>query len=142
MLIKQISRLLTDVRDRSNASFSGVGILVADDPALLPIMPLRPKSVWCGARTALELLTEVSDTSSEFHDGFHILSRDLDVTLLSQYFSPPVVAGIVIDPARRVGGRYIAALLGSALPGVLAAGVVSTTYGVAVFYNGQEVDSP
>jgi hypothetical protein len=141
MLIKRVRQLLIDVRDRSNASFSGVGILVADVPALLPIMPLRPQAVWRHARSAEEVLTEVSDISSEFHDGFHVLSRNLDVLLMSQYFSPPLVAGIVVDPARRVGGRYIAALLGSALPGVIAAGVASATYGVAVFYKGQEVDT-
>ena len=141
MLIQRVRQLLIDVRNRSEASFSGVGIIVADIPALLPITPLRPKAVWHHARTAEDVLTEVSDISSEFHDGFHVLSRNLDVLLMSQYFSPPLVDGIVVDPARRVGGRYFAALLGSALPGVIATGVASANYGVTVFYKGQEVDT-
>ncbi len=81
----------------------------------------------------------IADSSSEFHDGFHVLSPDLELLLVSQYFSPPIVTSVVIDTTRRLGGRYMAALFGSALPTVCASGVASLHYGVAIFENGREV---
>lgn len=86
-----------------------------------------------------DALIAISDAGSEFHDGFHILSPNLQLVRVSQYFSPPIVSGINGDPARRLGGRYMAALFGSILPGVLATGVASTDYGVVVFEQGREL---
>lgn len=88
-----------------------------------------------------EILMAISEPTHELHDGFHILSPDLRVVRLSQYFSPSIVPGLHVDSQRRVGGRYMAALFGSTLHDVLATGVASADYGVAVFENGVEVMS-
>jgi hypothetical protein len=141
MLIARLHSLLREVRDEGGKSFSGIGVLVTAAPGDLPILPLRPVSILCDRRSTLEILVTISHASNEFHDGFHILSPALDVTLVSLYFSPPIVAGVGVDPVRRLGGRYMAALFGSALPGVIAAGVASAGYGVAVFLRGLEVSA-
>lgn len=143
MLIARLHRLLRKVRDEGGKSFSGIGVVVSAAPGDLPIMPLRPASILCDPRSTLEILVTISHASNEFHDGFHVLSPALDVMLVSLYFSPPIVAGVGVgvDPVRRLGGRYMAALFGSALPGVLAAGVASADYGVAVFLRGREVSA-
>lgn len=139
MLSKRLYDLLLDVRVCSGDRFSGVGVLVSADPAALPIIPLRPQSRFYSSPDVRVALIAISDEANEFHDGFHVLTPDLDIMLVSQYFSPPIVADLRPDPARRLGGRYMAAMFGSTLPGVLAAGVASANYGVAVFEQGHGV---
>jgi hypothetical protein len=63
----------------------------------------------------------------------------LRLVRLAQYFSPPIVPSAAIDRSKRFGGRYLAALFGSALPGVLATGVASRDFGIAVFRDGREI---
>ncbi len=128
-----------DVRRGAGTSFSGIGLLIGRDPAALPIVSLRPVGQIDCVKPTRDTLIASSDAGSEFHDGFHVLSPDLQLVRMSQYFSPPIVAGISGDPNRRLGGRYMAALFGSMLPGVIATGVASTDYGVAVFEQGREV---
>ncbi|OYW22373.1 MAG: hypothetical protein B7Z43_07260, partial [Sphingomonas sp. 12-62-6] len=77
--------------------------------------------------------------SGAHHDGFHILTAELKLVAVSQYFSPPVVAGLEIDRSRPFGGRYLAALFGSMLPGTLATGIATKALGTIVFSGGQEV---
>ena len=138
MLRENLYELLRGVQARVGPLFAGTGLIVCADPSALPITSLRPAPGAVGSRSALETLTEISDLANEFHDGFHVLSLDLDIVLVSQYFSPPIVPGVVLDPSRRLGGRYLAGLFGSALPTVLATGVVSQSYGAVVFERGHE----
>ncbi|WP_442129066.1 hypothetical protein [Rhizobium leguminosarum] len=87
----------------------------------------------------VEALLAISDKMSEFHDGFHVLSSSLEIQLISQYFSPPIKGLTFPSKDRVVGGRYAAALFGSTLAGVVATGVISTSYGIAVFVGGAEI---
>ena len=68
-----------------------------------------------------------------------MLGPNLRLIHLAQYFSPPIVPSASIDRSKRFGGRYLAALFGSALPGVLATGVASRDFGIAVFRDGREM---
>lgn len=137
MLRENLLELLKGVQARAGSSFAGMGIIVCADPSTLPITSLRQTPSAVGSWSTLETLAEMSDTASEFHDGFHVLSPNLEILLVSQYFSPPIIPGVVVDPSRRLGGRYMAGLFGSALPTVLAAGVVSQSYGAVVFERGR-----
>src|SRR5687767_8296047 len=125
MLVTRLHRLLSTIRDQSGKDFSGVGLLVSAAPEELPIVPLRSTGAVWDQKSTLEVLVTISHRANEFHDGFHILSPELDVRMVSLYFSPPIVTGLDVDPARGVGGRYMAALFGSALPSIMAAGVAS-----------------
>lgn len=138
VLRENLFKLLRDLQACAGPSFAGTGLIVCADPSKLPITSLRQTPSTVGPRSTLETLSEISDLASEFHDGFHVLSPDLEIVLVSQYFSPPVVPGVALDPSRRLGGRYMAGLFGSALPTVLAAGVVSQSYGAIVFERGRE----
>jgi hypothetical protein len=131
--------LLVAVNAAAGPSFSGTGVLISSDPSSLPITSLRPVECADPGISTLDALIAMSDLASEFHDGFHVLSPDLQLVRISQYFSPPILSTIARDPGRRLGGRYMAALFGSALPGVLVSGVVSPKYGVAVFERGREI---
>ena len=137
--IERLHRLLHDVRRAAGESFSGVGVVVVASPEALPIFPLRTSSDIPRLGSAVELLSSISHEESEFHDGFHVLSPTFDVVLVSMYFSPPIVPEAAVEPTRQPGGRYMAALFGSAIPGVLASGIASRRNGLGVFQFGREV---
>ncbi len=139
-IIGSLFNLLRGIRDESGELFSGIGVLVSDTPDTLPTFPLRPKSVAPIGGSTSGILSSISKDSSDLHDGFHLLSSTLEIRSLSLYFSPPILRSVVIPHlAPRRGGRYLAALFGSALPGVIVTGVASSHYGVVIFKEGTEV---
>ena len=140
MQIEALRKLLEDVRCGAGSSFSGVGVLVSDDPGGLPIVPLRPLAPTPTFGSTREMLIVISDEAHDLHDGFHVVTSDFRIIKLSQYFSPPIVPGLMADPTRRRGGRYMAAMFGSTLGNVVACGIASVDYGVAVFEGGREVE--
>ena len=137
-VIIELRNLLWQVQAAAGKEFSGLGLLVCDTPEQLPIIPLRPKSNPPHRRNLIDSLVAISSPSSEYHDGVHIVSTEWGLTLVSQYFSPPIVKDAVIDRSRVFGGRYLAALFGSAIPGVTLSGIASKEFGVAIFENGFE----
>lgn len=139
MLTTRLRELLNEISSAGGEFFSGIGVLVTNAPDDIPIMPLRSKLQPSLDINTTKILTDVSRFTSDYHDGFHVLSPDLRVLRLSVYFSPPIVLEAAARTRVHGGGRYWAALFGSALPTVLATGVASTHYGVAVFEGGREV---
>lgn len=131
--------LLLDVVARAGLDFSGTGLIVSERPQDLPILALRPVSDPGEATDVADRLATISNPAHEHHDGFHVLGPDLRLIHLAQYFSPPIVPTAPIDRSKRFGGRYLAALFGSALPGVLATGIASRDFGIAVFSDGREM---
>jgi len=138
-MIKELRRLLWGVRELAGSNFTGIGVLICDEPEKLPIVPLRRVSTFASGGDLAASLAAISMPESEFHDGFHIISSHWKLVLVSQYFSPPIVPGAAVDRTRRFGGRYMAALFGSALPAVICAGIASNGFGVAIFKNGSEL---
>jgi hypothetical protein len=130
---------LEEVRRLSGPDFSGVGVIVWEGSSALPVFSLcatRPNAE--GASLASTLVS-LGHRDSPFHDGFHVLTPDFAIHSTAMYFSPSVAPGIAWDRTRGYGGRYVAALFGSLLPGVFATGVLSLNYGGVVFVHGQEL---
>ena len=119
--------------------FTGLGVVVSTESAVLPIFPIGPVIEIDPQIAPIDLLGMISVARSPHHDGFHILNPRLRVCAISQYFSPPVVPEIQINRAMPFGGRYLAALFGSTLHGVSATGIATPTLGVIIFVNGLEV---
>jgi hypothetical protein len=137
-MIARLHSVLWQVQKAAGDDFTGVGVLVCDAPDTLPILPLRPVSTLSGGMDLVGSLAAISVPDSEYHDGFHIVSSDWRLTRVSQYFSPPMIANVTIDRTKLFGGRYIAALFGSAIQGVQLTGIASRGFGVAVFKDGSE----
>lgn len=138
-MIGQLRECLAAIQRRAGDDFSGIGLIICNADANLPIYPLREGVSLPHGVDLIQYLATISSVKSEFHDGFHVLSADWQLLKISQYFSPPIVTDAKIDRTKRFGGRYLAALFGSALPGVVASGVASNGFGLAIFQNGQEV---
>lgn len=140
VLVDRLFALLAAVSQAAGADFSGIGVIISDAPDRLPIMSLRSaQPMLLPTTNAAALLATISKPQNEYHDGFHVLSGELEPLLIAQYFSPPIVPNLAIDRSRRFGGRYVAALFGSVLPGVCATGIASNDFGNAVFAQGHEV---
>jgi hypothetical protein len=137
-MIAKLRSVLSQVQKAAGKNFSGVGVLVCDAPETLPILPLRPKSTLEGAKDLVASLAAISVPDCEFHDGFHVVSSDWRLIRVSQYFSPPILTNVAIDRTKIFGGRYIAALFGSAIHGVHLTGIASRGFGIVVFKDGAE----
>jgi hypothetical protein len=139
---RQLSERLRDtlrgVIRRRTADFSGIGLIVSDTPELLPLFPLSQTMNSSDAEDIVSCLAAISARQSEHHDGFHVISSTWRLTRVAQYFSPPIIPDAQIDRSKRFGGRYLAALFGSGIPGVLASGIASEGFGIAVFRGGRE----
>ncbi len=137
-MIAKLRDILWQVHEAAGDDFTGVGVLVSDAPETLPILPLRPVSRLRDAVDLVASLAAISVPECQYHDGFHVVSSDWRLTLVSQYFSPPIVANTTIDRTKLIGGRYVAALFGSAIQGVRLTGIASRGFGIAVFKDGSE----
>lgn len=131
--------LLKSATELSGQEFSGLGVIVLEDGIDLPVFPLRVNIALDSSRDSASYLADISNPKNEQHDGFHILSVDLKIISLAQYFSPPIPPGVLPNRSRAFGGRYLAALFGSFLPGVVFTGISTPTLGIAVFKDGNEV---
>jgi hypothetical protein len=138
-MIDELHHLLQGVRARAGATFCGVGVLICDNPQELPLVPLRLDRQIPAGDDLPSVLAELSRSECDLHDGFHVLSSSLRLIRVAQYFSPPAPQSVVIDRSRPIGGRYLAAQFGSALPQVGAAGVLGRGLALAVFSDGLEV---
>ena len=139
-LTDALLELLIKVDERAGVDFSGTGVIVSTQVDDLPILAIRPVSDPGEVANVIDLLATISNPAQEHHDGFHVLDPDLRIIRLGQYFSPPIVLSAQIDRTKRFGGRYLAALFGSMLPGVLATGIASRDFGIALFREGHEIE--
>ena len=137
-MIDELRNVIWKVQTVAGHNFSGVGLLICDTPEILPILPLRPLSIPSNKRDLITALAAISNPESEYHDGFHVVSSDWRLSRVSQYFSPPIVDNAIIDRSKIFGGRYVAALFGSAIPCVQLTGIASRGFGTAIFKDGAE----
>jgi hypothetical protein len=138
-MIEDLREILSNVKRLAGQDFSGIGLLISNSPQTLPIFSLRPIDCLDADGGLIALLARISTHSSEFHDGFHVLTENFHVAKIAQYFSPPIIEDLKVDRSKIFGGRYLAALFGSTLSGVQATGIASTGFGMSIFQNGLEV---
>ena len=140
-MVNEFIQLLQSVKREASSDFSGVGLIVCDPTAVLPIFSMKPSTPLPGGCSTVEQILKISTHDCELHDGFHLLSPELRLFSVAQYFSPPVDLALAVGVERGFGGRYFAALFGSIIPGVECTGIVTHTAGVAVFKDGKKIYS-
>jgi len=138
-MIERLIETLREVVELSGKDFSGIGVIVWNEDFDLPVFPLRINVKIPKYESLAITLAQISSLSSDLHDGFHILTPELKLVRVAQYFSPPIIHEIKLNRERRFGGRYLAALFGSGLPGVVFSAVATPALGIAIFKNGQEI---
>lgn len=138
-MLERLVDLLKDITALTGQEFSGLGVIVLEEGFNLPVFPMRVDLKLNNITDSVSYLAEISNPNNDLHDGFHILNSDLRIVSLTQYFSPPIPPGVLPNRSRAFGGRYLAALFGSLLPGVILIGISTPKLGIAVFKDGSEV---
>lgn len=121
--------------------FCGLGVVMYSTYDDLPVLPLcSDQSINKGSSLA-EQLAQASLFSNPCHDGFHLLSDELQFTHTNQYFAPPLPskASQYSKAKKTCGARYMSAQLGSLLPMVSCTGIVSDSEGIVIFEDGLEI---
>lgn len=128
------------VRKGVPTGFTGLGIIfIKKDIGTLPISPLLsedgPHIEDLDDQVVVNFLFAISNIKDNRHDGFHVVSKDLGLLKISQYFSPLIPKdfnGTVFD----VGARYRTAQYGSLYENVTSIIVVSQNGEVSIAKNG------
>ena len=141
IILNQLINILSEVEKLASEDFSGIGIIVYKKNMDIPTFPLRSNKYISTPDNLVGDLLKISSYNSEFHDGFHLLTDSLKLTHTSQYFSPPIVHSAEIDYSKKIGGRFMAALFGSFLPGVSLTGVLTIEGGIRIFNSGNIIYS-
>ncbi len=144
--IQDLFRILQNIWQQKTETFSGLGIIFYKKLDTLPIFSLRnsyngfmlPTYGWSNIEQTLK---NISEKSSIYHDGFHLIASDISLTHVSQYFSPPIIKHLIDqNNSYLYGCRYRAAQFGSCLNGVIATAVVTDAYKCVLFVDGLEID--
>jgi len=132
---------LLKIQKLAGNDFSGVGIILYSEMDKIPLFPLRKANFTVNHSDIISDILEMASYNNQHHDGFHLLSSDFKITHTSQYFSPPIIPETEVDYSQKLGGRYMAALFGSSVEGILMTGVVTRSSGVVIFENGKKIYS-
>ncbi|MFM2596001.1 hypothetical protein AAFX19_24685 [Vibrio harveyi] len=132
---------LTQVKQLASHDFSGIGLVVYKGLKSIPIFPLQEQNFKTNPNKLVSDLLEISSYGSKYHDGFHFISEDFKLSHVAQYFSPPIVSNANVDYSKALGGRFMAALFGSYVQGVLLTGILTRGNGIIIFEHGNTVYS-
>lgn len=138
-MIQELKLILKEVNGKAGENFTGLGLLVCDNADQLPIAPLYATSPDLFGNDLQENLLNLSNVDNPYHDGFHIISSELEITHVAQYFYPSPSKNLYLDFKKKYGARYYAARAGSVIPHVKYAAIVSNSYNAVVFKNGEEL---
>lgn len=134
----RVKKLLEKIRREAPGNvFTGAGVVVYESLDNLPLFLMGEDSV---VNDNIDLFTTVLESSlatNPNHDGFCMVSKDFKLTHKNIYFAPPIDQSVSFDNSQGYGTRYVAALMGSKVEGVLLTAVVSNSYGIIVFVDGK-----
>ena len=139
MLKDRVLTLLQKLRrEVPGNTFTGTGIVVYDSLESLPLFFMSDHSKVVEGDIYKTIL-ESSLATNPNHDGFNMINSDFEITHRNVYFAPPINQEVDFDNCKGYGTRYVAALMGSTVPGVLLTAVVSNSYGIVIFKDGEIV---
>lgn len=132
--------LLIKIDSLKPKNFSGLGLVLYENIDNLPVASLKiiEPSIKLPIKdyeSIIDFLLEISNEDSKYHDGFHFLNKNFELTHISQYIAPPIAKNYL---GLESGSRYRTALYTSFLPQVIACGVLSNNSRPTVFVNGVE----
>ena len=135
---QNLLQLLIDINIRKGNHFSGLGLVMYKSIDNLPISPLKKIAEMIQLPIkpydlVIDFLIDVSNSNNKYHDGFHLLNENLELTHIAQYIAPPIVKTILDEEH---GSRYRTAIYTSLISDVAACGVLSKNYPPTVFVNG------
>lgn len=119
--------------------FTGTGLVVYESLDNLPLFLMSESSTVEENADLYATILESSLATNPNHDGFNMVTNNFKITHRNVYFAPPIKKEVTFDNRKGYGTRYVAALMGSTIPGVSLTAVVSNSYGIVIFENGKTV---
>ncbi|AZA92976.1 Uncharacterised protein [Chryseobacterium nakagawai] len=136
--LKKIINLINENKDKS---FSGTGLIIYENLPSLPVEPLINNNLIESDITddndIVKKLLLINKKSCIYHDGFHLLDKNINLTHLSYYFSTPI--NKTFKPKLERGSRYRTAFYGSLLDDVLCTVIIGYSYEPIFFVKGKEL---
>ncbi|WP_419812562.1 diadenylate cyclase [Bacterioplanoides sp.] len=120
-------------------TFTGTGIVIYESLDELPLFFMSADSEVNDNEDVYSIILESSLATNPNHDGFNMITSDFKITHRNVYFAPPISTDVVFDSSKGYGTRYVAALMGSTIQGVLLTAVVSNSYGIVIFEHGKAI---
>lgn len=136
---QNLLNLLKYISNTHTADFAGTGLVMYRELDALPMYSMRPELQTLAFGTTGERIVASASLQSPHHDGFHLLTHELELTHSWQYLAPPIVHSVVVPTAAHVGARYLTALFASRLPSVIATAIVGADKRSTVFVRGTTV---
>lgn len=137
---QQLKELLEKLRREAPGNvFTGAGIVVYDSLENLPIVHMGENSGVNGDDLFTTILKS-SLATNPHHDGFSLISSKFNLTHKNVYIAPPISETVSFDKEKGYGTRYVAALMGSKVEGIMFTAIVSNSYGIVIFKNGIALD--
>jgi len=138
--------LLNQLKAWRSDSFTGAGIVFYSALKALPNAalgnPLTPKPQLpiTGIDAIASTLSDISDSASPWHDGFHMVDiRSHTLTHLSQFLAPPLENLPYLPESRPSGARLMTAMITSMVDGIDCVGVLSTSGDVIIYKRGLNI---
>jgi hypothetical protein len=152
-LKRHVANLLREIQKIALPDFIGVGLIFYIGPMRLPVVPLGDEKLFhpslpiLGANSIARILAEISQASHVWHDGFHLIERNLlefdqcKLTHVCQFVSPPLH---FLDFPRAgelpIGARRKSAMAISKLENVCCAALLTKGFDAIIFYNGFSIE--
>jgi DNA integrity scanning protein DisA with diadenylate cyclase activity len=126
-------------REVPGNTFTGTGIVIYESLEELPLFFMSADSEVDESKDLYSTILESSLATNPNHDGFNMVTSDFKITHRNVYFAPPINKDVTFENRNGYGTRYVAALMGSTIQGVLLTAVVSNSYGIVIFENGKVI---
>lgn len=137
----KLKKIINLINQNKDVSFSGTGLIIYENLHSLPIEPLINNNLIesdiIEDNDIAEQLLLINKKNCIYHDGFHLLNKNINLTHLSYYFSTPI--NKTFKPKLERGSRYRTAFYGSLLNDVLCTVIIGYSYEPIFFVKGKEL---
>lgn len=137
---------LVALAEMSTADFSGAGFILYNDITQLSKYHCNLvndgkniQSLKIGTKAILDYLSIISKYQHPYHDGFHFINGEGELTHVAQFIAPPINRNLPNTPGH--GARTFCSLSASCIPGVQMIGSISSNQSIYLFEKGQLVNS-
>ncbi|MFY9089504.1 hypothetical protein [Arcobacter aquimarinus] len=138
-MIENLYKNLEIFYNKVQKPFAGIGLVISDKIEGLPIHSVYNSNPSFENETLVDILIKLSNYNNYYHDGFHVLSSNLEIKCISQYFFPVPPKELHLEINNNTGVRYLVAKIGSLHPNIICTAIISDNYGISIFKDGVEV---
>ncbi|MBW8360969.1 MAG: hypothetical protein K0M56_02140 [Kaistella sp.] len=137
--ISNFKELLIELSRLQTSNFPGIGLVLYSSLDNLDFILMKDNSILSkmavkGISELIKFFTENCLQNGHYHDGFHLINENLELTHVSTFIAPKIDNNILV--VNEFGSRYRTAIYSSTCPGIIATGIIGQSYGPFIFQEG------